>query len=206
MGAFLGILQKAADRIAVQEAVRLFLAATESSHGDLVVVAEKAGFDRVVRGNDEHSVPGDRPRNGWVLIEPPQPEARFPKRTARIAAEDDGLVGRHPPGEIAESLMSALNHEYLQAVESLRTLGLLNTATARVAQLLLNVCKASPRSRKRELSAKFLLTQEQVAQMTATTRETVARLLAQLRRDHVISLQGANLVIRDRRALERLLS
>jgi CRP-like cAMP-binding protein len=40
--------------------------------------------------------------------------------------------------------------------------------------------------------------------MTATTRETVTRLLAQLRRKRVISIRGSDLIIRDRKALERL--
>jgi CRP-like cAMP-binding protein len=42
--------------------------------------------------------------------------------------------------------------------------------------------------------------------MTATTRETVTRLFSQLRRDHIISISGSDLVIRNRAALERLAS
>lgn len=108
--------------------------------------------------------------------------------------------------EVADGIMRALSLEYQQALESLRNLALLNTATARVAQLLLNVCSQNGDGNKGEATARFLLTQEQIAQMTATTRETVTRLLTQLKRERVISIRGSNLTIRDRRALERLAS
>jgi CRP-like cAMP-binding protein len=101
--------------------------------------------------------------------------------------------------------MQILSTEYQQALETLRNLGLLNTATARVAQLLLNLCAEHHEGNGSD-TARFLLTQQQIAQMTATTRETVTRLLMQLRRDRVISIRGSNLVIRDRHALERMAS
>lgn len=103
-------------------------------------------------------------------------------------------------------VMAALGREYEQALESLRSLALLDTATARVAQLLLKICANGNNGQRRELSAKFVLTQEQIAQMTATTRETVTRLLTQLRRERVISIRGSDLIIRNRRALEKLAS
>ena len=104
------------------------------------------------------------------------------------------------------NVIAALGREYEQALDSLRSLALLDTATARVAQLLLKICANGKNGHHRELSAKFLLTQEQIAQMTATTRETVTRLLMQLRRDRVISIRGSDLIIRNRRALEKLAS
>ena len=103
-------------------------------------------------------------------------------------------------------VIAALGREYEQALDSLRSLALHDTATARVAQLLLKICGNGSNGQRRELSAKFLLTQEQIAQMTATTRETVTRLLSQLRRERVISIRGSDLIIRNRRALERLAS
>src|SRR5581483_2579458 len=63
------------------------------------------------------------------------------------------------------NVMRILSLEYQQALESLRNLGLLNTATARIAQLLLNIC-ADPGEQNEAASARFLLTQEQIAQMT----------------------------------------
>lgn len=104
------------------------------------------------------------------------------------------------------NVIAALGREYEQALDSLRSLALLDTATARVAQLLLKICSNGKNGDGRELSAKFVLTQEQIAQMTATTRETVTRLFTQLRRERVISIRGSDLIIRNRRALEKLAS
>jgi CRP/FNR family cyclic AMP-dependent transcriptional regulator len=113
------------------------------------------------------------------------------------------LLGRS--AEALTNVMRALSREYLQALESLRNMALLNTATARVAHLLLTIGEATGEDGKGR-TAKLLWTQEQIAQLTATTRETVTRLLLQLRRDRVISIQGSNLIIRDRKALKKLAS
>jgi len=101
--------------------------------------------------------------------------------------------------------LGTLSHEYEIALDSVRSLAWLPTASARVAQLLLQLCSKDPRP-QREARAKLILTQEQIAQMTATTRETVTRLFSQLRREHVISIRGSDLIIRNRAALEQLAS
>jgi len=98
--------------------------------------------------------------------------------------------------------LHALSLEYERVINSLRSLALVQTATARVAQLLLRTAPEDAGGG----NVRLLLTQEQIAQMTATTRETVTRLLAQLRRERVIVLRGSRLEIIDRRALERLAS
>ena len=123
---------------------------------------------------------------------------RFVKRDEFVQ-----LLGRS--AEALTNVMRALSREYLQAVKSLKNLALLNTASARVAHLLLSI-GAEGGEEGNGKAAKLLWTQEQIAQITATTRETVTRLLLQLRRDRVISIQGSNLIIRDRQALKKLAS
>lgn len=117
--------------------------------------------------------------------------------TVRFIKRDDFLQLLRESTDAASNVLQGLSLEYQQVIESLRNLGLRNTATARVAQLLLNICAE-------ETSARFLLTQEQIAQMTATTRETVTRLMVQLRKAQVITIRGSSLTIRDRTALERM--
>jgi len=119
------------------------------------------------------------------------------RSTVRFIKRDDFLYLLHESSDALSNVLQILSLEYQQVIESLRNLGLRNTATARVAQLLLNICAE-------ETSARFLLTQEQIAQMTATTRETVTRLMVQLRKAQVISIRGSSLTIRDRTALERM--
>ena len=107
--------------------------------------------------------------------------------------------------EISLNAVQALSQEYHQAFESLRSIGLLHTASGRIAQLLLRIA-ANSESEAGAGNIRLLLTQEQIAQMTCTTRETVTRFLAQLKRERVIALRGSNLLIVDRPALERLAS
>jgi CRP/FNR family transcriptional regulator len=95
--------------------------------------------------------------------------------------------------------MMALSNEYDAVFESLRSIALSHTATARIAQLLLRMSGGAGAN-----NIRMLLTQEQIAQMTGTTRETVTRFFTQMRRNRVISLRGSNLRIMDRIALERI--
>jgi len=48
------------------------------------------------------------------------------------------------------------------------------------------------------------MTHEEMAQRIGSSRETVTRLLSDLKRKQLIRLDGATLVIRDRTALEAL--
>jgi CRP/FNR family transcriptional regulator len=123
----------------------------------------------------------------------------------RVVKREDFLGLLHQFSETTAHTMQALGQEYQSALESLRSLAWFPTASARVAQLLLHLCAQADGS-SGEPRAKLLLTQEQIAQMTATTRETVTRLFSQLRRDHIISIRGSDLIIRNRAALERLAS
>ena len=121
----------------------------------------------------------------------------------RVLRREDFLAFLQNFTETSAFVLDALAREYQNALHCLRSLAWFPTATARVAQLLLQIAAEAESA---ERGAKLALTQEQIAQMTATTRETVTRLLAQLRRERIIALRGSNLVIRDRRALERLAS
>lgn len=123
----------------------------------------------------------------------------------RLMKRDDFLRLLRAFPETALPLLNALGQEYQVALQSLRSLAWFPTATARVAQLLLHISGEGGR-REPPGKVKLLLTQEQIAQMTATSRETVTRLLGQLRRERIISIRGSDLVIRNRPALERMAS
>ncbi len=49
-----------------------------------------------------------------------------------------------------------------------------------------------------------MLTHEEMAQMIGASRETVTRVMTQLKRKQIIRLDGTTLVIRDRMGLEQL--
>ncbi|HZP63914.1 MAG TPA: Crp/Fnr family transcriptional regulator [Terriglobales bacterium] len=123
------------------------------------------------------------------------------RSVVRVTKREDFLDFLRSYADLSCSLLAPLASEYEAALDSLRSLAWFPTATARVAQLLLHMCEERKDS---EAKAKLLLTQEQIAQMTATSRETVTRLFSQLKRDRIISIRGSDLIIRDRMALEKM--
>jgi len=94
------------------------------------------------------------------------------------------FLDRNPDASMRAARAVAL--EYKAAFSEVRRLALPATASGRVAGLLLEWSR------------------EQIASMTATTRETVTRVLGQLRRDQLIQIHGAALTVLQPQALERL--
>ncbi len=94
--------------------------------------------------------------------------------------------------------------EYKAAFSEVRRLALPATASGRVANLLLDWSREQSTDHTANGRCMMPLTHEEIASMTATTRETVTRVLGQLRRDQLISIRGASLTVLQPQALERL--
>jgi CRP/FNR family cyclic AMP-dependent transcriptional regulator len=125
--------------------------------------------------------------------------------TVRFVKREEFLQFLRLSVEAGQNAVRALSLEYQQAFESLRLIALMHTATGRIAQLLLRMeSKTPPEGASGNI--RLLLTQEQIAEMTCTTRETVTRFFSQLKRNQVIAVRGASLVIMDRKALEKMAS
>jgi CRP/FNR family transcriptional regulator, cyclic AMP receptor protein len=98
----------------------------------------------------------------------------------------------------ANALLRLLSRELTQLTERTRSLLLPQTVSARLANLLLECSRESTRIEK-------VFTQEDIAQMIGSSRETVTRLLTALRRCNIIQITSDSVLIRDRRALENML-
>ena len=98
----------------------------------------------------------------------------------------------------ANALLRLLSRELSQLTERTRSLLLPQTASARLANLLLECGRESTRIEK-------VFTQEEIAQMIGSSRETVTRLLTALRRRNIIQITSDSVVIRNRGALEYML-
>jgi CRP/FNR family transcriptional regulator len=98
----------------------------------------------------------------------------------------------------ANALLRLLSRELTQLTERTRSLLLPQTASARLANLLLECGRESARIEK-------VFTQEEMGQMIGSSRETVTRLLARLRRRNIIEITRDSVFIRDRGALENML-
>lgn len=94
--------------------------------------------------------------------------------------------------------------EYKAAFSEVRRLALPATASGRVAGLLLEWSREQGPSGAPKGRCMMTLTHEEIASMTATTRETVTRVLGQLKRDQLISIRGAALTVLQPQELERL--
>ena len=98
----------------------------------------------------------------------------------------------------------AVAQEYKAAFSEVRRLALPATASGRVANLLLDWSREQAPDNATQGRCMMPLTHEEIASMTATTRETVTRVLGQLKRDQLISIRGAALTVLQPQALERL--
>ena len=105
--------------------------------------------------------------------------------------------------DVALRIAQQLSQSYFAAHEEIRTLGLATSPTARLAKLLLQWSIKNTRSNGSS-QIKLSLTQEEIAEIIGTTRETVSRLFADFKRRQLVQLQGATLVIHSRFALEQL--
>lgn len=98
----------------------------------------------------------------------------------------------------ATALLRLLSRELTQLTERTRGLLLPQTASGRLANLLLECGRESNRIEK-------VFTHDEIAQMIDSSRETVTRLFTILRRRNIIQTTPDSVVIRDRRALENML-
>ena len=104
--------------------------------------------------------------------------------------------------EVALRIAQQLSRNYFAAHEEVRTLGLA-TSSERFAKLLLQwSIKTTQDNGSSQI--RLTLTQEEIAEVIGTTRETVARLFANFKKKQLLQVQGETLVIHSRFALEQM--
>lgn len=103
------------------------------------------------------------------------------------------LLGTHT--EAAMHTAEQLSEKYGSAQREIRSLGLAQTTSEKLAKLILNWCEAGGEATDQGTRLRVLLTHEEIAQMIGTTRETVTRLLSDFKRKKLITVKGANLFV-----------
>ena len=104
--------------------------------------------------------------------------------------------------DVALRIAQQLNRNYFTAHEEIRTLGLA-TSSERFAKLLLQwSIKTTQDNGSSQI--RLTLTQEEIAEVIGTTRETVTRLFANFKKKQLLQVQGETLVIHSRFALEQM--
>jgi CRP/FNR family transcriptional regulator len=99
-----------------------------------------------------------------------------------------------------------LSEKYHAAQKEIRALGLSQTTGEKLARLLLNWCERSGETTAKGRRVTVLLTHEEIAQMIGTTRETVTRLLSDLKRRKIIEVKGSNVFVQQLDRLESMVT
>ena len=110
------------------------------------------------------------------------------------------MLGRY--GDVSLALAKALAKDYRAAFDEARLIALPGSPAGRVARLILDWSDQAKKASRPFVT--MMLTHEELASMTATTRETVTRTLSKMRREKMISTRGVALTVLQPKALEQL--
>ncbi|MGA2373528.1 MAG: Crp/Fnr family transcriptional regulator [Candidatus Korobacteraceae bacterium] len=97
-----------------------------------------------------------------------------------------------------------LSVKYNSACREVRALGLTHSAVEKLAKLLLEWSAKDGEGTKAEPRLKLPFTHEEIGQMMNTSRETVTRVLAELKRRKILQVKGSTVLIRNKEALKAL--
>jgi CRP/FNR family transcriptional regulator len=102
----------------------------------------------------------------------------------------------------AMACAAMLAREVTGAFSDVHDLLLARSSTEKLARLLLSWVEREPHNRDLRVRAEF--THEEIAQMIGSSRETVTRLLSEMKRKELIRIDGSTLVIPNRVALQAI--
>jgi CRP/FNR family transcriptional regulator, cyclic AMP receptor protein len=117
---------------------------------------------------------------------------------------DDFLRLLKEHSDVCLQVAVELSDKYNTACREIRSLGLSHSATEKLAKLLFDWSMRSGEAGKPEPRFTLAVTHDEIAQMIGTSRETVTRLLADLKKRQVVQLKGSTLLIRNKAALKSL--
>lgn len=105
-------------------------------------------------------------------------------------------------GEAGITAAQELSHHYHSAYRDVRSLGLSSSAQGKIARLLLDWAEENHSLEYFHLR----LTHEEISQLIGSSRETVTRILSELKRKQLVRVKGARVTLLKRDALEQLAS
>ena len=108
--------------------------------------------------------------------------------------------------EVCMHTAQQLSEKYHSAQREIRSLGLSQTTSEKLAKLLLDWCARGGEETAKGVRLKVLLTHEEIAQMIGTTRETVTRLLSDFKRKKIIEMKGSSVFVLEKNSLETMVT
>jgi CRP/FNR family transcriptional regulator len=103
--------------------------------------------------------------------------------------------------EVCFRVIEMLSSSLHAASAQIRSFGKVNKAAERLSGLLLRWCDETGEKTQEGLRLKVPFTHQEIAQMIGASRETVSRLLGELKRQQIISIKNTTLLVRDKAAL-----
>jgi len=103
---------------------------------------------------------------------------------------------------VAVACAQLLAREVTDTFGDVHDLLLARSSSEKLARLLLSWVAGEPRNRELRVVSEF--THEEIAQMIGSSRETVTRLLSEMKRRELIRIEGSTLVIPNRIALQAI--
>ncbi len=130
-------------------------------------------------------------------------EAVEPCRAKVIRTKDFvAFLQKYP--EAAMEATRCISNECQATFSNMRRLALPTTVAGRLANLLLEWLNTCLERGEKERRLTVALTQEEIAGMTNTSRESVSRVFQQFQREKLIAVKGASLTILQPQVLEQL--
>jgi CRP/FNR family transcriptional regulator, cyclic AMP receptor protein len=120
---------------------------------------------------------------------------------ADFVRQDDFLAFLRAYPEVCFRVVEMLSRSLHAASAQIRSFGKVNKAAERLSGLLLRWCREAGEETPEGIRLKIPFTHQEIAQMIGASRETVSRLLSELRRQKVISIKDSTLFILDSPAL-----
>jgi CRP/FNR family transcriptional regulator len=111
--------------------------------------------------------------------------------------------------DVGVKAVKQLTHNCKCAYNEIRSIGLSNSVSEKIAKLVLawsGQPSSLPRKSPHEIPFRVTLTQEEIAQLAGTSRETVSRILSDFRKKGWLRIKGATWTILNKAALEHLVT
>jgi CRP/FNR family transcriptional regulator len=114
---------------------------------------------------------------------------------------DDFLEFLKDDVEACFKVAEQLSEKYYDACKEVRSLELSQSAVEKLAKLLLEWSSKNGAAAKSETRLTLRLTHEEISQIIGTSRETVTRLFAEMKKRQIVQWKGSTLTIRNLAAL-----
>jgi CRP/FNR family transcriptional regulator, cyclic AMP receptor protein len=130
-------------------------------------------------------------------------EALEPLQTNFIP-RDAFLQYLHQHGSVSLRVAEILSNIYRNTLMEVRYLGLSSSTTEKLARFIVDL-PAKPLPNKGQFRATLSLTHREIGEIIGASRETVTRLFSQFKREGLIEIRGANLILTNKPKIEKLL-